>query len=186
MKQMISAIRPTTANARRLGLSGSYGFRIGRVPQPGEAPHHRHHHGRRNPRRGEDDERRWRDRGRDRNPTGDPVAEHRIRDVPSVELAERQQVQRRRKHPEPAGEHDRVHVQAVPLRDRTGHEVRRPLEQQRLTEVQDDAFSRRGNERRQGQPVEQAPGATRGGRRWARRCRYRTAPFWCETVPVSE
>ena len=41
---------------------------------------------------------------------GAPAAEHGVRDVPAIELADREQVQRRRQQPEPGGEADRVHV----------------------------------------------------------------------------
>ena len=61
--------------------------------------------------------------------------ERRVGDVAAVELPERQQVQRRRQHAEPAGKHHRVHVDGVAVGHGAEDQLRGPLEEQRLAEV---------------------------------------------------
>ena len=58
----------------------------------------------------------------------------------AVQLADREQVQRRRQHPEPGRERHRVHVQREAVRRRAPDQPRRELEEQRLAQLEQPAL----------------------------------------------
>ena len=70
-------------------------------------------------------------------------AERRVGDVPAIELAERQQVQRRGQHPEPGCQHHRMQVDDRALRDGAEDQPPHRAEEQRLAD-DDERFGRGG------------------------------------------
>ena len=102
--------------------SGSYSYDHARMTRPEEIEHREHHE------RHQDPAQRDRSTSRRRLPRSRceksrrHVAQRRIGDVPAVHLAERQQVPRRRQHPEPGREHHRMDVDRVAVGDRAEDE----------------------------------------------------------------
>ena len=96
--------------------------------------------------------------GRDRDL---PVSrsEERIRDAPAVELADREEVERRDEEPDPAREGHRVDEDVVPGRQRSEDEPRHEAHEQRVAERHASA-RRDGRHLRPAEPIQSAGSAT--------------------------
>ncbi len=109
--------------------------------------HHQHRPGR--PAERSDRQGHGADDGCGREPAG-ASAEERVSDVPAIELAEREQVQRRGQQAEPRGQPHRVHVERVAVGDRSPKQALDQREEQRVAEHQAAAVVRQRDDLRSG------------------------------------